>query len=199
MRHIAAFSLIFAHSSAWADDSLSEMVGQSLKSHDAEFNLGGAITRAAIAPEIDQSTLGVTRTPRLSMPITPPPGAATSALGTLGPATLFLSEGFESGRDALELGTFLTRGQARAGVSVTYLNEDDEVSRSEVFVDYAVSNQFSVGLSGILSSEDEESEPIRQLGVSAEFSSESGAFLQGEVSGAADYDPVIGLSIGLRF
>jgi hypothetical protein len=117
----------------------------------------------------------------------------------LGPATVFVSEGRDDGRDALELGTFLRRGQARAGLSVTYLETDAQVKRSELFVDYALSERFSVGLSGILDAELGDTEPVRQLGLNAEYSTSGGAFLQGGVAGAPDFDPVIGLSIGLRF
>ena len=118
---------------------------------------------------------------------------------TLGGATLFMGEGLDSGRDAVQMGTFIRRGQARAGVSVTYLENEAEVSRSELFFDYSLTEQFSIGLSGILNAEISEDETVPQLGLSAEFATESGAFLQGGVSDASDYQPVIGVSIGLRF
>lgn len=165
-----------------------------------QFRLGGATTRSAMiptAPITDEEA--ETERPRLSLPL----GAVTSDMSrtesAVGPATIFLSERLDDGRDALELGTFLRRGQARAGVSVTYLEDAAEVARSEVFLDYAVSERFSVGLSGILDAELGDTEPVRQLGVNAEFNTSGGAFVQGGVAGASDYDPVIGLSVGLRF
>ena len=169
---------------------------------DAEFDanrgyqLGGAATRAATVP--NPATTDTTL-PSLSYPL---PSVLTEQSRTeraLGAATVFIAEGLDAGRDALELGTFLQRGQARAGVSVTYLESDAELARSELFLDYAVTENFSVGLSGIMDSELGETEPVRQLGLNAEYATTGGTFVQGGVSGAADYNPVIGLSVGLRF
>ncbi|MEM7752455.1 MAG: hypothetical protein AAF230_03520 [Pseudomonadota bacterium] len=165
-----------------------------------EFRLGGAASRAAIVPTAPIVEDETSRTsPRLSLPLGAITGDLSRTEGDLGPATIYLSEGTDEGRDALELGTFLRRGQARAGVAVTYLEDIAEVARSEVFLDYALSDRFSVGLSGILDQELGDDEPVRQLGVNAEFTTPGGAFVQGGVASASDYDPVIGLSIGLRF
>ena len=164
-----------------------------------EFQLGGAVTRAAIAPDIEIIEDEPAPRGRLSLPGTSPDSLQSQQTKSFGPATLFLGEGLDAGRDAVQLGTFLSRGAARAGVSVTYLEEEEEVSRSEVFIDYSLTERFSVGLSGILNSELNEDEAVPQLGLSAEFTTEGGAFLQGGVADAAEYDPVIGLSIGFRF
>ncbi len=165
-----------------------------------EFRLGGAATRPAIiATAPVEDTAERDNPQRLSLPLGAIPDAMSRSESELGPATIFVSEGVDDGRDALELGTFLRRGQARAGLSVTYLETEAQVARSEVFLDYALSEQFSVGLSGILDSELGDTEPVRQLGLNAEYSTSGGAFLQGGVAGAADFDPVIGLSVGLRF
>jgi hypothetical protein len=137
---------------------------------------------------------------RLSLPLASPDREVISRReSTLGGATVFLSEGLDAGREAFELGTFLSRGQARAGMSVTYIEASSQIARSELFVDYAISEQFTVGVSGILDAELDTAEPVRQLGLSAEYSTSQGTFIQGGVAGAADYDPIIGLSVGLRF
>ncbi len=164
----------------------------------SEFQLGGAATLAAtVAPppmEIEEDTL-----PRLSFPLRSALEEFTRRESSLGAATVFVSEGLDAGRDALELGTFLTRGQARAGLSVTYLESESELARSELFFDYSLTEQLSVGLSGILDSELGETEPVRQFGFNAEYATSGGTYVQGGVAGAADYDPIIGLSVGLRF
>ena len=164
-----------------------------------DFRLGGAASRAAIVATTPTSELESDRPVRLSLPLnlTGPDAARTES--ALGPATLFLSDGLDAGRDALELGTFLSRGQASAGLSVTYLESEDEVARSEVFLDYALTEQFSVGVSGIFDSEENPDDPLRQLGVNAEFSTQGGTYIQGGFASAPDYDPIIGLSVGLRF
>ena len=168
-------------------------------SDSPEFQLGGAATLSALAP-VDTTRTEAARLPRLSLPITATrEEIVTRREGGLGAATVFVSEGLDAGRDAFELGTFLSRGQARAGLSVTYVESDTHLSRSEVFLDYSLTEQFSIGLSGVLDSDPGASEPLRQLGLNAEFATSGGAFVQGGVAGAADYDPVIGLSIGLRF
>ena len=167
-----------------------------------EFQLGGAASRAALAPDTSlNTTTTVPPQPRLTLPRSPGDQALDLREATFGPATFFVGSGRDAGRDAVEMGTFVSRGDARAGVSVTYLSREEEVSRSEVFVDYAVNQQLSVGVSGILNAEIDQDEPVPQLGVSAEYSSEGGgAFLQGGLAaGSAQYDPVIGVSVGLRF
>ncbi len=164
----------------------------------SDYQLGGAATRAATvsSPVVESENEGLSR---LSFPLRNSLDESSRTEHTLGLATVFVSEGLDAGRDALEMGTFLTRGQARAGVSVTYLETELEVARSELFVDYSLTEQFSVGVSGILDAELGETEPVRQLGLNAEYSTLGGAFVQGGVAGAADYEPVIGLSVGLRF
>lgn len=164
----------------------------------SEFQLGGAASRAAIVPQIEIVEDTPMARGRLSLPLAPDslqPQQST----TIGPATLFVGEGRDDGRDALQVGTFLRRGQARAGLSVTYLEEEEEVSRSEVFLDYSLTENFSVGLSGILSSETDAETTVPQLGLSAEYTTDSGAYLQGGFADAAEFDPVFGLSLGFRF
>lgn len=165
-----------------------------------EFKLGGAASRAAVAPDIVIQDTAPPQ-PRLTLPRSPGDQARDLSEARFGPATLFVGDGIDDGRDAVQMGTFLSRGGARAGVSVTYLSREKELSRSELFVDYALTDQFSVGLSGILNTEIDQDDPVPQMGVSAEFSSEGGdAYLQGGfAAGSDEYDPVVGLSVGLRF
>lgn len=177
--------------------SLAE-VGETVPSV-GDFQLGGAASRAAIVATAPVTEIEPQRPARISLPLSLTREETARTERTFGPATLFVSDGFESGREALELGTFLSRGQATAGLSVTYLEQDRELARSEVFLDYAITDRFSVGLSGILDAEQSDGEPLRQLGVSAEFATSAGNYIQGGFAGAPDYDPVIGLSIGLRF
>lgn len=179
-------------------------VAQSVPAEDAasdtgDFRLGGAASRAAIVATTPTSEIEPARSARPSLPLNLTGPDAARMESTLGPATVFLSDGMDAGRDALELGTFLSRGQASAGLSVTVVESEDDVTRSEVFLDYAVTEQFSVGVSGIFDTEDRDDEPLRQLGVNAEFSTQGGTFIQGGFASTPDYDPVIGLSIGLRF
>lgn len=164
----------------------------------SEFQLGGAATLAATVPspavEPEEEPL-----PRLSFPLRGALEQTSRKERSLGPATVFVSEGLDAGRDAFELGTFLSRGQARAGLSVTYLEAESELARSELFVDFSLTEQFSVGVSGIFDSELGETEPVRQIGLNAEYATSGGTYVQGGVAGAADYNPIIGLSVGLRF
>lgn len=197
MRLVVISFLVGLPGIAWAQsDSSDAAVSQKLAPAD-EFRLGGAASRSAIITTSPSQPIDDAPQARLSLPLGMMQEETTQR--ELGPATLFLSDGMDDGRDALQLGTFLSRGQARAGLSVTYLETQEEFARSEVFLDYALTETFSVGLSGIIDSEANENEPVRQLGLNAEFSTSGGAFVQGGVSGAADYEPVVGLSIGLRF
>ena len=118
---------------------------------------------------------------------------------SLGAATVYVAEGFDAGRDAFELGTFVSNGQARAGLSVTYVQANAQVARSELFIDYALSERFTVGLSGIIDAQLDDTQRVRQLGLNAEYATSSGTYVQGGIAGSEDYIPVIGLSVGLRF
>ncbi len=195
MRPIAVIAALVLPGHLPAAEALPPM--PSVAEETPEFQLGGATSRAALVPDIDITEEEEAPRPRLTLPLPTPDSPQQST--TFGPATLFMGEQLDAGRDAVRLGTFLSRGQARAGVSVTYLEEEEEVSRSEVFLDYSLTEQFSVGLSGILNSEIDEAEAVPQLGVNAEFTTEDGAYLRGGIADAAEYEPVFGLSIGFRF
>ncbi|MEM7718538.1 MAG: hypothetical protein AAF222_04985 [Pseudomonadota bacterium] len=199
MRPLVIAAFICSPALTLAETPLSRGAGALPTSETPIFRLGGAASRAAVAPSApiveDTTSSGA----RLSLPLDMLGDETARTESELGPATFFLSERLYDGRDAVEMGTFLSRGQARAGVSVTYLENEANLARSELFVDYAITKQLSVGLSGILNAEPGDTDPVRQLGVNAEYATEGGAFVQGGVAGAVDYDPVIGLSIGLRF
>lgn len=193
---IIALFLLFP-AVGWAQGMFPEK-NESDMAEAGDFQLGGAATRASRVATSPLKSLDVS-VPRLSLPLATGLEERSRTERALGAAIFFVSEGLDAGRDALELGTFLRRGQARAGLSVTYLETAAELARSELFVDYALTEQFSVGVSGILDAELGVTEPVRQLGLSAEFETNGGAYVQGGVAGAADYNPVIGLSVGLRF
>ena len=202
MRRFLMVLTIFAAGPVWAEGHMAASDGTMEFSEAGDFKLGGAATRSSQAARLPTAPIvEPEERPALRLPFIIPDGEEIQSRRerTLGPATLFLKEGLDYGRDALQMGTFLSRGAARAGLSVTYLETEALVSRSSIFVDFAFSEQFSIGLAGILDNELDETEPVRQLGLNAEFSTDGGAFLQGGVAGAEDYDPVIGLSVGLRF
>jgi hypothetical protein len=170
--------------------------GQSAQSYE----LGGSVERAArFAPE-SSAALPETPQPRaaLSLPLTP--ANATRRETNVFGVVIFADEGWDDGRDAFRLGTAYTQGAATAGVSVTYLDEGAEVTRSELFIDYAISQNFTVGVAGIFDNDYQvEEATVPQLGLNAVYSTEGGTFLEGGISDTESSVPVFGLSIGLRF
>ncbi len=193
MRPIAVIFMFFFPAVALADGHATSATAVPI-AQSGGFKLGGAASRAALVPlQPEPPVRRALRLPTIS--IKPETGAQSA----LGPATVFMRESLDFGRDALQLGTFLSRGQARAGVSLTYTESTKEVSQSQIFLDYALTEQFSIGVAGILDNELNEEEPVRQLGLNAGYATEGGAFLRGGIASADDYDPVFGLSIGLRF
>ena len=193
--HLPQSSCFLRHAVACADGH-GNTTGAAAIAQSGGFKLGGAASRTALVPlDTEPPARRALRLPTISL--RPSPDAMNES--TMGPATVFLRESLEFGRDALQLGTFLSRGSTRAGVSVTYSEDSEEVSQSQIFLDYAVTDQFSIGVAGILDNETNDEEPVRQLGLNAGFATEGGAFLRGGVASADDYEPVFGLSIGLRF
>ena len=179
---------------AWADPSSVAIVSEFSKT--SQYELGGSVERAArapvILPEVPQPRVA------LSLPLTPANATRrqTNILGMV----LFADEGWDDGRDAFRLGTAYTQGSATAGVSVTYLDEGYALSRSELYVDYALSQNFSVGVAGILDNDYQvDDTAIPQFGFNAVYATEGGTFLEGGISNAESSEPVFGLSIGLRF
>lgn len=166
-----------------------------------EYRLGGAAEVSVRAPQVRVSALGSGSTARFRYPDRIPLRVERDALSdtVLGQLSVFGSEGLEDGRDVLRLGSALTRGKTTTGFSVTY-GDEVEPSRSEVFVDYALTEAFSVGVSGIVSDEGQMTkESVARLGLSASYALKGGSFLQGGVADAPDTSPVFGLAVGLRF
>ncbi|NNE87352.1 MAG: hypothetical protein HKN27_04690 [Silicimonas sp.] len=189
-----AFFATFVALPVWAEPSTVAPVADF--SVTSSYELGGSVERAARTP----ATLPLAPQPRaaLSLPLTPANSTRreTSFYGIV----IFADEGWDDGRDAFRLGTAYTQGSATAGVSVTYLDEGAEISRSELYVDYALGQNFTIGVAGILDNDYQvENDAVPQLGVNAVFSTEGGTFLEGGVANAESSVPVFGLSIGLRF
>ena len=180
----------------WADPASFVQTSAEYGDPSGRYELGGAVKRAARIPK----TLPVPSQPRaaLSLPLTPV--NSTRRETNIAGIVIFADQGWDDGRDAFRLGTAYTQGSATAGVSVTYLDEGAEISRSELYVDYALSQNITVGLAGILDSDfQSEDSPIPQLGLNAAYSTEGGAFLEGGISEAKSSVPVFGVSVGLRF
>lgn len=180
----------------WADPATLVQASTKYSEPSGLYELGGSVERKARTPE----TLPVPKQPRaaLSLPLTP--ANSTRRETNFAGVVIFADRGWDDGRDAFRLGTAYTQGSATAGVSVTYLNAGAEISRSELYVDYALSQNITVGLAGILDNDfQSEDLPIPQLGLNAAYSTEGGAFLEGGVSDAESSVPVFGLSVGLRF
>ena len=181
----------------WADGYAErDAVERSAAALSSDFELGGSVERAARIPD----PLPTVTPPRsaLSLPLTPINSThrETSLFGVM----IFSDQGWDDGRDAFRLGTAYTQGAATAGVSVTYLDERAEISRSELFFDFAISQNFTVGLAGILDRDfAQDDTPIPQLGLSAAYSTGNGAFFEGGISDADSSVPEFGVSIGLRF
>ncbi len=181
-------------------ESVPGIAGPSVAPSASEgFQLGGAVARAAtpsasIAPLPDSSQL------RLSAPRLIRETSETVRRTPFGGLRIYFGEAWNEGDDVFQLGTALTRGQTTAGVSVTYEDDSQDVTSSELYLDYALTDQFSIGVSGILSEDvTSGSTPVPQLGMNAELSTSSGAFLQGGFADSADNDPVFGLAVGMRF
>ena len=165
------------------------------------FQLGGSTEQAARVPTEE---IIVPEPPRRTLQLGLPRAvydATTITQDTIfGDATFYLGEGWEAGRDAYLMGTAVTRGQATAGISITVIEDERELSRSELYLDYALTDRFSVGVSGALDTTLSSSEATTpQFGLNAEFASDSGAYLQGGIADAEEADPTFGLSVGFRF
>lgn len=163
---------------------------------DQNYALGGAARRIEPAPAPSGGEAPVLR---LSSPDLIRQTGASRKDTPFGALGVFFGESW-NGRDLFHVGTSLTRGQTTAGVSVTYERDGATPSSSQVFVDYALSEQFSVGLSGVLSEGVTlGDEPVPQLGLNAEYTGSNGSFLQGGVAGTSSDNPIFGLAMGLRF
>ena len=164
------------------------------------FRLGGAASRATLPPAELAEPLATSPQLRVSVPRLIRETSETVRRTAFGGVRIYFGEAWNESGDVFQLGTAVTRGQTTAGVSVTYEDDNQDLTSSEVYLDYAFSEQFSIGISGILSEDvTADADPVPQLGLNAELSSSSGAFLQGGFADSRDTTPVFGLAIGLRF
>lgn len=172
----------------------------SLVADMASYQLGGAVSRAALPPA--SLAIPEAEVPRLrvSVPRLIRETSETVRQTALGGVRIYFGEAWNEGADVFQLGTALTRGQTTAGLSVTYEDDAQVLSSSELYLNYAVTEQFSVRISGILSDDlTEDASRLPQLGLNAELSTEGGTFLQGAIADTRSTEPVFGLAIGLRF
>lgn len=164
------------------------------------YELGGAAEGSARLPvsvfeDVTPKPVPMIFPERVPVSFLPGPRRPTE----LGDVVMFGGEDTEGGQDVLRLGTSLSRGRATTGVSVTY-GQKDLPQRSEVFVDFAVTDALSVGVSGIMSESGGDLEDaVKRVGLSAAYTLSGGTFLQGGIANSADTDPVFGVSMGFRF
>ena len=113
-------------------ESIPGIAGPSVVPSNPEgFQLGGAVSRAAtpsasIAPLPDSSQL------RLSAPRLIRETSETVRRTPFGGLRIYFGEAWNEGDDVYQLGTALTRGQTTAGVSVTYEDDSQDVTSSEL-------------------------------------------------------------------
>ena len=194
-----ALFVILTTGLAWSQDL--PPVSDAFSSLDgaAEYRLGGAAARAPL-PSVSLPPPASLPRLRLSVPrliLETREAVRSTAFGGL---RFYFGEAWNQGDDVFQLGTAITRGQTTAGVSVTYENEEYDLTSSELYLDYALTEQFSIGISGVLNQDVTIDEtPVPQLGLNAELSTLGGAFVRGGVSDSANNEPIFGLAIGLRF
>ena len=164
------------------------------------FQLGGAVSRAALpAPDLLAAPTETHRL-RLSAPRLIRETSEVMQPTAYGGLRFYFGEAWTEGEDVFQLGTAITRGQTTAGVSVIYEETEQDLTSSELYLDYALSDQLSIGISGMLSDDvTENASPVPQLGLNAAMTSSNGTFLQGGIADTGDNAPVFGLAIGLRF
>ncbi len=168
-------------------------------SQGADYQLGGAAHSVLkptkiIAPASIQSRL------RMSVPRLIRQTQETIRNTAVGGLRVYFGEAWNEGPDVFQLGTALTTGPTTAGVAVTYEDETRALASSELYLDYAITERFSVGVSGILNDDvTQDDTQVPQFGLNAEVSSSSGAFLRGGIADSRDNSPIFGLAIGLRF
>ena len=202
MRLPATALLLFMTSGfAWSEGLPAVPETFSALEGSAQFRLGGAAARAPL-PSVDlpSETPSVLPRLRLSVPRLIRETKQTVRHTPFGGLRIYFGEAWNQGEDVLQLGTALTRGQTTAGLSVTYEDGDYDVTSSELYLDYALSEQLSVGISGILNEEVTlEDSPVPQLGMNAELSISGNSYLRGGIADSSRSDPVFGLAVGLRF
>ncbi len=164
------------------------------------FQLGGAISRAALPPADLLAAPSESPRLRLSAPRLIRETSEMMQRTTYGGLRFYFGEAWTEGEDVFQLGTAITRGQTTAGVSVIYEEDQQDLTNSELYLDYALTDQLSIGISGMLSDDvTENASPVPQLGLNAAITSANGTFLQGGVADTGENAPVFGVAIGLRF
>jgi hypothetical protein len=185
------------------------VMGQSLVQTDnfsinpeesAAFQFGGAVSRAALPPTDLLALPEESPRLRLSAPRLIRETSEMVQRTAYGGLRLYFGEAWTEGEEVYQLGTDITRGQTTAGLSVIYEDDQQDLTSSELYLDYALTDHLSIGISGILSDDlTEDASPVPQLGLNAALTSGNGTFLQGGISDTNANAPVFGLAIGLRF
>lgn len=195
-----ALLVILTTGMAWSQDLSGVPHVMSTLDGAAEYRLGGAAVRAPLpaplllAPETSEPRL------RLSVPRLIRQTSEKVQRTAFGGLRFYFGEAWNEGEDVFQLGTAITRGQTTAGVSVTYQDEGYDLTSSELYLDYALTERFSVGISGILNQDVTENEtPVPQFGLNAELSTPNGTFVRGGIADTGSSEPIFGLAIGLRF
>ena len=202
MRLALCLSLMCCAPGQGWSEVLSEPVARSLDV-GAGFQLGGAASIAANArtPEPFQP-IPPAAPPLLRLPSVSPLAALRTSRGTaeLGDITLFGGETEQDGRALYRFGTAVTKGRTTAGMNFTYDDTEALLAQSEVFMGFSVTDNFSVGMSGIFATSDDDlSASVARVGLSAAFGGSDRAFIEGEVATSRDAKPVFGVSLGLQF
>lgn len=99
--------------------------------------------------------------------------------------------------DVYHLGGEASRGPATAGVGVALAEGDPANATSRIYLDLAVSETVTLGVSGLLASEVDGISG--RVGVGAAWTGDNGSFLSGGVSATEEVDAVFDMSVGLRF
>lgn len=162
-----------------------------------DFKLGGSARFEARVPTIMPETVPEPRE-TYRFPLTPPWSITegTRRSTPIGDVSIFQTLDDD---DVMSLGTALTRGKTTTGIRLGY-DEGSADTRSELFVDFALNDTFSVGLSGIITEDGaSQSDPVTRLGVSAAVAFDGGSFVQGGIADGRDESPVFGLSLGFQF
>ena len=195
-----ALVVLLSAGSAWSQDLPPVADVMSTLDGAAEYRLGGAAARATVpAPGLAFPEVSAPRL-RLSVPRLIRETSQKIQRTPFGGLRFYFGEAWNDEEDVFQLGTALTRGQTTAGVSVTYDNGGYDLTSSELYLDYALTERFSVGISGILNQEvTQDDTPVPQLGINAELNTLGGTFVRGGVADTDSHAPIFGLAIGLRF
>ena len=194
----ALFVLLFASHAGAQDVRELGDISDTL-SQGADYQLGGAV-HAVRSPTKTIEPLQLGTRLRLSVPRLIRETQETIRRTAIGGLRVYFGEAWNEGQDIFQLGTALTNGSTTAGVSVTYEDDTRALASSELYLDYAITDRFSVGVSGLMNDDvTEGDDQVPQFGVNAEINAANGAFLKGGIADSANNKPIFGLAIGLRF